>query len=112
MITRRQPPDAGDIAWFNFSPHHGHEQAGYRPALVLSPSRYNDETSLMICCPMTSHVKGYPFEVIVSSDPPSVVLADQVKSVDWRARGAVRRGRVRDAILVEVRAKLHALVGT
>ncbi|HJU22383.1 MAG TPA: type II toxin-antitoxin system PemK/MazF family toxin, partial [Casimicrobiaceae bacterium] len=50
-MTRRQAPDAGDIAWFNFSPHHGHEQAGYRPALVLSPSRYNDETSLMICCP-------------------------------------------------------------
>ena len=66
----------------------------------------------MVCCPMSSQVKGYPFEVLVSRDPPSVILADQVKSLDWRARGARRRGRVADSVLAEVRAKLHALIGT
>lgn len=111
MTTRQPVPDTGDIAWLNFSPHQGHEQAGHRPALVLSPSRYNRSTSMMICCPMSSQVKGYPFEVVVSRDPPSVILADQIKSFDWRARGATRRGRVPDNVLAEVRAKLHALIG-
>ena len=65
----------------------------------------------MICCPMTSHIKGYPFEVVITDNPPSVVLADQVKSVDWRARTAVRKGRVPEVILGEVRAKIRALIG-
>ena len=111
-MPREQIPDAGDIAWLNFSPHHGHEQGGHRPAVVLSPARYNRSTSMLICCPMSSHVKGYPFEVVVSRDPPSVILADQIKSLDWRARAAVRRGRVPDTVLAELRAKLHALIGT
>ena len=104
-------PDSGDIAWLNFSAHEGREQAGHRPALVLSPEKYNRITSLMICCPMSSKVKGHPFEVLVSQDPPSVVLADQVKSLDWRARRARRRGRVPDRVLEEVRAKLATLLG-
>jgi len=104
-------PDSGDIAWLKFTPQAGHEQSGHRPALVLSPAAYNSKTSLMVCCPMTTQLKGYPFEVVVSRDPPSAVLADQVKSLDWRARNATRKGRVSDAVLAEVRAKVRALIG-
>jgi mRNA interferase MazF len=103
-------PDAGDIVWLRFDPQAGHEQAGHRPALVLSPARYNDARGMMICCPMTSRIKGYPFEVAVSADPPSAVLADQVKSLDWRARRAVRKGAVSSAVLAEVQAKIRALL--
>ena len=104
-------PDAGDVQWLAFSPHAGHEQAGHRPALVLSPASYNAKTGMMVCCPMTSQIKGYPFEVIVTQKPPSAVLADQVKSLDWRARRAVRKARVSEAVLLEVRAKICALIG-
>ena len=85
-------PEAGDVVWLRFDPQVGHEQAGRRPALVLSPARYNGSRGMMICCPMTSQIRGYVFEVVVTRAPPSVVLADQVKSLDWRARGAVRKG--------------------
>jgi mRNA interferase MazF len=109
---RKSPvPDAGDIAWLAFSPQAGHEQAGHRPALVLSPASYNSKTRMMVCCPMTSQIKGYPFEVVVSKSPPSAILADQVKSLDWQARGAIRKGRVSEAVLSEVRAKICALIG-
>ncbi len=74
-------PDAGDIVWLQFTPQAGHEQAGHRPAVVISPARYN-RTGLMLCCPMTSKVKGYPFEVTITGSTPSVVLYDQVKSLD------------------------------
>jgi mRNA interferase MazF len=104
-------PEAGDIVWLEFDPQAGHEQAGHRPALVLSPARYNGVRGMMVCCPMTSRIKGYPFEVVVSADPPSVVLADQVKSLDWRARRASRKGKVPDAVLAEARAKIVALIG-
>jgi mRNA interferase MazF len=110
-VSRRAVPDAGDIAWLTFSPQAGHEQAGHRPALVLSPASYNGKTGLMVCCPMTSQIKAYPFEVIVSREPPSAVLADQVKSLDWRARRAVSKDRVPPSVLDEVRAKLSALIG-
>jgi mRNA interferase MazF len=89
----RYVPDAGDIVWLNFTPQAGYEQAGHRPALVLSPAAYNDKTSLMICCPMTTHIKNHPFEVLVVSAPANVVVADQVKSLDWRARKASGRAR-------------------
>jgi len=103
-------PEAGDIVWLHFTPQAGHEQAGHRPALVLSPARYN-RIGLMLCCPMTTRIKGYPFEVIVAGQPESAVLADQVKSLDWRARKAERKGRVTAAVLDEVRAKATALIG-
>ena len=75
--------------WINFSPQEGHEQAGKRPALVLSPKIYNEQVGLMLCCPITTQIKGYPFEVSVKAvDKPGVVLADQVKSLDWKARRA------------------------
>jgi len=104
-------PDAGDIVWISFNPQAGHEQAGHRPAVVLSPASYNSKTSLMLCCPMTSQIKGYPFEVIIHGPTPSVVLADQVKSLDWRKRRARRKGSVSAAELEEVRGKLRALIG-
>jgi mRNA interferase MazF len=109
--ARSRIPDTGDIAWLNFSPQAGHEQARRRPALVLSPARYNGTTSMMICCPMTTQVKGYPFEVVVSEHPPSAILADQVKSLDWRVRGALAKGRVPENVMTEVRAKIRALIG-
>jgi len=102
----RYVPAAGDIVWLNFTP-----QAGHRPALVVSPAGYNDKTSLMICCPMTTQIKGYPFEVLVSGAPTSVVLSDQVKSLDWRVRKVKRKGAVSAEELAEVRAKILALIG-
>ena len=104
-------PNAGDIVWLSFDPQAGHEQAGHRPAVVLSPSAYNAKTSLMICCPMTSQIKNYPFEVCIAGASPSAVLADQVKSLDWRKRGARRKGTISAAELAEVRAKIRALIG-
>ena len=104
-------PEAGDIVWLHFDPQAGHEQAGDRPALVLSPARYNAIRGMMICCPMTSRIKGYPFEVIVSETPPSAVLSDQIKSLDWRARQAVFKGKVAPAVLAEAQAKIKALLG-
>jgi mRNA interferase MazF len=107
----RYVPDAGDIVWLNFTPQAGHEQGGHRPALVLSPAAYNDKTSLMICCPMTTQIKNYPFEVFIAGAPSSVALADQVKSLDWRIRKAVRKGTVSSGELADVRAKIAALIG-
>ncbi len=104
-------PDAGDIVWLQFDPQAGHEQAGHRPAVVLSPSSYNGRAGMILCCPTTTRIKGYPFEVALAGTPPSVVLADQVKSQDWRARKAARKGQVSPAELAQVRAKLKALIG-
>ena len=103
-------PDAGDLVWLEFSPQAGHEQAGHRPAVVLSPATYN-RIGLLLCCPLTTKRKGYPFEVAIDNDRQSAVLADQVKSLDWRARGAKRNGRVSESELAEVRAKARALIG-
>jgi mRNA interferase MazF len=104
-------PDVGDIVWLRFDPQAGREQAGHRPAVVLSPAIYNVKTSLMVCCPMTTQIKNYPFEVVISGEDPSVVLADQVKSLDWRKRGAKRKGTISADELAEVRAKIRALIG-
>ncbi len=107
----RYVPDCGDVVWLHFSPQAGHEQAGHRPAVVLSPASYNGKTGLMLCCPMTTQIKGYPFEVVIGGPRPSVVLSDQVKSVDWRARKAARKGRITDTELAAVRGKAIALIG-
>lgn len=109
-MTAPYAPEAGDIVWLEFDPQAGHEQAGHRPALVLSPKRYNALRGMMICCPMTSRIKGYPFEVVVTTDPPSAVLADQIKSLDWRARRAIHKGTVAPHVVLEVQAKLKALL--
>ena len=110
-MSRAFVPDGGDIVWLQFDPQAGHEQAGHRPALVLSPAAYNGKTGLMLCCPMTTQIKGYPFEVRIAGDTDSAVLADQVKSLDWRVRRAKLKGRISAAELAEVRAKVMALVG-
>lgn len=104
-------PDAGDIVWLHFDPQSGHEQAGHRSALVLSPASYNQIRGMMICCPISSKIKGYPFEVIVSHEPPSAILADQIKSLDWKARKAVKKGIVPHAVQIDVKAKIRALLG-
>ena len=109
-MARAFVPEAGDIVWLEFSPRAGHEQTGQRPALVLSPAVYNGKTGLMICCPLTTQLKGYPFEVVIDQKRPSAVLSDQVKSLDWRARKASRKGRVAEKVLVETRAKIRALL--
>lgn len=104
-------PDAGHIVWLEFNPQSGHEQAGHRPALVLSPAAYNNRVGLMLCCPMTTQIKGYPFEVLVVGAKSSAVLSDQIKSVDWIARRAKYKGKVSPYVLAEVRAKAAALLG-
>ena len=98
------------LVWLHFTPQTGHEQAGHRPALVLSPKAYNQKTRLMMCCPMTTQIKNYPFEVPIAGDPASVVLADQVKSLDWRSRKAKRKGSVSPDELADARAKIIALI--
>ena len=105
-------PRRGDVAWLAFSPQAGHEQAGHRPALVLSPESYNGRTGLGLFVPITSPVKGYPFEVPV---PPGlsvsgVVLSDQVKCLDWRARGAAFCCALPSATVADVLARLGALL--
>lgn len=112
MARRGTVPDRGDIVWLNFTPQAGHEQAGHRPALVLSPAKYNRASGMMLCCPMTTQVKGYPFEVVVDlpGEAPGVVLADQVKNVDWNARRAQRKGRASDEVVADVLAKIQALL--
>ena len=104
-------PEAGDLVWLEFDPQAGHEQAGRRPALVISPAIYNAKAGLMVCCPMSTRVKGYPFEVKTSADGvDGVVLSDQVKSLDWKQRRARKKGRVEASVLHEVRAKIKALL--
>ncbi|HOJ33263.1 MAG TPA: endoribonuclease MazF [Candidatus Hydrogenedentes bacterium] len=82
--------DSGDIVWIMFNPQAGHEQAGYKPALVLSPKAYNRKVGLALLCPITSRIKGYPFEVLIPEglEVKAAILSDQVKSLDWNARKA------------------------
>jgi mRNA interferase MazF len=105
-------PEAGDLVWLDFTPQAGREQAGRRPALVLSPRAYNAKTSLAIVCPITSHVKGYPFEVALPSGGKigGVILSDHVKNLDWRQRRAIKAGKVQAAVLRAVRERLAALL--
>lgn len=110
-MSRAYVPEAGDIVWINFDPHTGHAQAGHCPAVVLSPAAYNAKTGLMVCCPLTTQIKNYPFEVVIAGQRPSAVLADQIKSLNWRKRRARRKGMVSAAELADVRAKIRALIG-
>jgi mRNA interferase MazF len=110
-VAGRYVPEAGDIVWLRFSPQAGHKQTGHRPALVISPATYNGKTGLLLCCPMTTQVKGYPFEVTLSGSRASAVLADQVKSLDWKERKATYKGKARSDELASVRTKIIALIG-
>lgn len=104
-------PDAGDIVWIDFTPQAGREQMGHRPALVLSPASYNQKTDLMVCCPMTTQIKGNPFEVLVEVDgTQSAILTDHLKSVDWVARRASLKAKISLEAMAEVRAKVKALI--
>jgi mRNA interferase MazF len=112
MATRRAyVPDAGDIVWLQFDPQAGHEQAGHRPALVLSPAIYNSKAQLMVCCPLSTKVKNHPFEVqLTMNGVDGVVLSDQVKSLDWKVRQAIKKDSASDAVMREVKAKIRALL--
>jgi mRNA interferase MazF len=106
-------PDAGDLIWLTFDPQAGDEQAGRRPALVLSPKAYKRKSGLALVCPVTNHIKGYPFEVPVPRDcgVTGVFLADHVKSLDWKVRQAGWISRVPPPTLNEVLARLAPLLG-
>jgi len=106
-------PRRGDAVWLNFNPQSGHEQAGRRPALVLSPEEYNRKTGLAIFCPITSQVKGYPFEVKLPAGltVTGVVLADQVKSLDWQVREAALIKKLPAQIVNEAANLLLTLFG-
>lgn len=103
-------PERGDIVWLSFDSQAGHEQNGHRPALVLSPKTYNGKTGLMLCCPMTTKVKDYPFEVALTDAKPSAALADQVKSLDWRARKAKKKGAAAKTEVTQALAKARTLL--
>jgi mRNA interferase MazF len=105
-------PGRGDIVWLAFDPQAGHEQAGKRPALVISPREYNRRVGLALVCPVTTRVKGYPFEVLLPQDlkAQGAVLSDQVKSLDWRARRAQYVCSVPREVMDEVVARILALV--
>ena len=110
-MPARYVPERGDIIWLTFDPQAGHEQAGRRPALVLSPKLYNAKAGLALICPITSQQKGYPFEVVLPTQRiGGVILADQVCSLDWSARRAEKAGRALDETVQEVLAKIAALL--
>ena len=105
-------PERGDVVWITLNPQAGHEQAGRCPAIILSPSAYNDKVGLAILCPITNRIKGYPFEVPVPDGLPitGVILADQVKSLDWRARRAELACTVSAATVAAVLQRLSVLL--
>jgi mRNA interferase MazF len=106
-------PRRGDAVWLQFNPQAGSEQAGRRPAVVISPEAYNGRVGLMICCPITNQQKGYPFEVALPDGVgvTGVILSDQVKSLDWRARQADFITALSDDVVEDVLAKLRTLLG-
>lgn len=111
-MPARTIPEAGDIVWLDFNPQRGHEQAGRRPAVVLSPKAYNAKAGLLVCVPVTNSIKGYPFEVVLNSaDVTGAALADQLKSLDWQARNVERKGKATPAELAEIKEKIRALLG-
>jgi mRNA interferase MazF len=112
-VVKRFTPDRGDLIWIDMNPQAGHEQSGRRPAFVLSPAAYNSRTGLAVLCRVTSRRKGYPFEVELpdSGEVAGVVLADQVRNLDWRARKATSGGTAPAGVVEEVLGKLGTLIG-
>jgi len=112
-MAKAYVPDRGDLVWVDFTPQAGHEQAGWRPALVISPADDNKKTGLLLGCPITSHVKGYPFEVAL---PPGlriqgVVLSDHLRNMDWKVRHADFIAKAPNSLVEDVVAKLGTLIG-
>jgi len=105
-------PRRGDIVWLSFDPQAGHEQAGRHRAFVVSPEAYNRKTGLFLACPITSKIKGYPFEVALPEDLEvgGVILADQIKSLDWKARRAKFAAKTDDRMIDEVSALVLPLI--
>ena len=105
-------PERGDIVWLNFDPQAGHEQAGRRPALIISPFSYNKKVGLAICCPVTSQEKDYPFEVKLPENlkAKGVVLSDQIKNLDWQQREIKFLCKVPEEVLEEVFEKIETLI--
>jgi mRNA interferase MazF len=112
VVSTPYAPDRGDIVWLEYTSRRGHEQSGRRPALVLSPRAYNRKVGLAICCPITSQVKGYPFEVVLPEGIKArgAVLCDQIGTLDWRARRAERLCPAPRSVVEEATAKIVALI--
>ncbi|HTY62963.1 MAG TPA: endoribonuclease MazF [Acidobacteriota bacterium] len=111
-MAAARAPERGDVVWLHFNPQAGSEQAGRRPALVISPKSYNQRVGLALVCPITSKIKGYPFEVELPQEivTEGAILCDQIKSLDWRVRNAKLIGAVPKSIVQEVTARILALV--
>lgn len=111
-MARRYIPQRGDVVWLSFDPQAGHDQTGHRPAVVVSPSEYNGKVGLGLFCPITSQAKGYPFEVELPPGMPiqGVVLSDQVRSLDWRARSVKFAGQLPEVTVQQVLEKLQTLL--
>jgi len=105
-------PDRGDVVWINMNPQAGHEQAGRRPAVVLSPRAYNVKVGLALFCPITTQIKGYPFEVLIpeSLKITGVILSDQVKSLDWKVRDVEFLDKIPEPVTLEILKKLNTLL--
>jgi mRNA interferase MazF len=105
-------PEKGDVVWLDFNPQTGHEQAGRRPAIVISPTGYNQKVGLALFCPITNQTKGYPFEVTIPKNKniTGVILSDQLKSLDWRARNVEFIAKLPDSVVEEVLKKLKILL--
>ena len=114
VSSSRYVPHRGDVVWIDFNPQTGHEQAGRRPAVVLSPALYNGRTGLALLCPVTNQIKGYPFEVTIPQglNVTGVVLTDQVKSMDWRRRNATFIARMPRETTDNILDRLDILLGT
>jgi len=112
VISQTYIPQRGDVVWITLNPQAGHEQAGRRPAVVLSPQSYNGKIGMAIFCPITNQIKGYPFEVLIPAGLPvlGAILSDQVKSLDWRARNAELICSLPTEVISEVLEKLNTLL--
>src|SRR5271163_504890 len=112
MVAREYVPEAGDLVWVDFTPQAGREQAGRRPAVVLTARFYNETTGLAVMCPITSHPKGYPFEVQITAGERihGVVLADHLKRIDWRYRQAQKAGKIPRVTLDQVLKRIATLI--
>lgn len=111
MVKNFYIPDRGDLVWVDFNPQKGREQANKRPAIVLSPQNYNEKTSLALMCPITSHIKGYPFEVIIKDKKiTGAILCDQIKSLDWKERKVSFIKKINNLSLIDIQEKVIALI--
>lgn len=112
-MSQKYVPERGDIVWLRFNPQAGHEQAGRRPALTISPKAYNQKVGLALFCPITSKVKAYPFEVVLPEDQQvcGAILSDQIKSLDWQVRKATFIDCTPKEVIAEVMEKIYTLIG-